>query len=568
MKRQQAHIQTRVLVAGALAALIFILSGCAGPSDTRVVQKAPVVRPEVKKPQPETSRPATIQPALNTISSRIRSYEVRLEEIKAIENSPSSMMIPQEQMGRLGACKSELLDILTNYDALQKRLLQETDLDTAQRLASDTLLQVNQQDMQFLEGGCGRLLADLKGGQGMGAPPPSGAAQHPGAPPTYGAPDPQIQEAFAAGDYARVISLYNQQWTATGQQAAPTTTYQYSQALLKNYQFEEAELVLANLNTQLRQQGGIAPRPDVLRSLGDIAFSAGRYQDAQQRYEELVRLPGNQGDSWTSRQLSVLQLQMAAADELSAYATLVRNYLAYTPSRDGYAVTGQAEEFLSRYPASRLVANVNAIHKSTKEEADAWLNRGVQRIEQQVGQQPQSDAADTTPAAPPDIESTAPPVSAETEAQSTAPQAALSPEQLAARDQALQEQYDRGVAQMAAKEYDQALQTFATLLGTNFDANARERINDTASLAGEDNRQKAAELFVRASQTQDLETRKKLLLASRQLLLDVPVKYPQAGLNSKVERNLASVERALQAIDSSLLKASSGAGGGTSSNLP
>ncbi len=560
MKRQQAHIQTRVLVAGALAALIFILSGCAGPSDTRVVQKAPVVRPEVKKPQPETSRPATIQPALNTISSRIRSYEVRLEEIKAIENSPSSMMIPQEQMGRLSACKSELLDILTNYDALQKRLLQETDLDTGQRLTSDTLLQVNQQDMQFLEGGCGRLLADLKDGQGMGATPPSGATQYESASPAYGAPDPQIQKAFAAGDYARVISLYNQQWTATGQQAAPTTTYQYSQALLKNYQFKEAEQVLANLNTQLRQQGGIAPRPDVLRSLGDIAFSAGRYQDAQQRYEELVRLPGNQGDSWTSRQLSVLQLQMAAADELSAYATLVRNYLAYTPSRDGYAVTGQAEEFLSRYPASRLVANVNAIHKSTREEADAWLNRGVQRIEQQVGQQPQPDTADTVPAAPP--------VSVETGAQSTTPQAPLSPEQLAARDQALQEQYDRGVAQMAAKEYDQALQTFATLLGTNFDANARERINDTASLAGEDNRQKAAELFVRASQTQDLETRKKLLLASRQLLLDVPVKYPQAGLNSKVERNLASVERALQAIDPSLLKASSGAGGGTSSNLP
>lgn len=560
MKRQQAHIQTRVLVAGALAALIFILSGCAGPSDTRVVQKAPVVRPEVKKPQPETSRPATIQPALNTISSRIRSYEVRLEEIKAIENSPSSMMIPQEQMGRLSACKSELLDILTNYDALQKRLLQETDLDTGQRLTSDTLLQVNQQDMQFLEGGCGRLLADLKDGQGMGATPPSGATQYESASPAYGAPDPQIQKAFAAGDYARVISLYNQQWTAMGQQAAPTTTYQYSQALLKNYQFKEAEQVLANLNTQLRQQGGIAPRPDVLRSLGDIAFSAGRYQDAQQRYEELVRLPGNQGDSWTSRQLSVLQLQMAAADELSAYATLVRNYLAYTPSRDGYAVTGQAEEFLSRYPASRLVANVNAIHKSTREEADAWLNRGVQRIEQQVGQQPQPDTADTVPAAPP--------VSVETGAQSTTPQAPLSPEQLAARDQALQEQYDRGVAQMAAKEYDQALQTFATLLGTNFDANARERINDTASLAGEDNRQKAAELFVRASQTQDLETRKKLLLASRQLLLDVPVKYPQAGLNSKVERNLASVERALQAIDPSLLKASSGAGGGTSSNLP
>ena len=108
---------------------------------------------------------------------------------------------------------------------------------------------------------------------------------------------------------------------------------------------------------------------------------------------------------------------------------------------------------------------------------------------------------------------------------------------------------------MAAKEYDQAMQTFATLLGGSFDGQARQRINDTATLAGENNRQKAAELFVRATQTSDLESRKKLLLASRQLLRDIPVKYPQAGLNSKVERNLAGVEQALRAIDPSLLNA-------------
>ena len=543
MKRDDVQLGVRFLCAAALAALI--VSGCAGSSGgSRVVQKDPV-DPGRTTPRPEITRPALIQPALNTISSRIRSYEERLNEIRDIENSPSSMMIPHEQMGRLSGCKSELLDILTNYDALQKKLLQETDLETAREMASSTLLQVNQQDMQFLEGGCGRLLADLQSDQGRGAPPPPVAtAPLPPPPPAYAAPDPQIQDAFNAGDYTGVITLYNQQWAGTGQQPAPTTTWQYSQALLKNYQLDEAERVLVGLDEQLARQGGDPLGADVLRTLGDISFSAGNYQAAQQRYERLVRLPGNQGDSWTPRQLAVLQQQTATADELSAYTTLVRNYLAYSPSRDGYAVAEQAEQFLSSYPASRLVANVNAIHKNTREQADGWLNRSVQRIEQRAAS---PDAAPGATAPVPDVEAGA----------GQAPP--LSSEQTAARDQALQELYDRGIGQMASKEYDLALQTFASLLGSNFDAQARQRITDTASLAGENNRQKAAELFVRASQTSDLESRKKLLMASRQLLRDIPVKYPQAGLDGKVERNLASVEQALRAIDPSLLNAAAGA---------
>ena len=117
MKREDMHVQARLWCAAALGALI--VSGCAGSSQPRVVSKAPV-DPGSNTPRPEITRPALIQPALNTISSRIRSYEERLQEIRNIENSPDSMLIPQEQMGRLSGCKTELLDILTNYDALQK----------------------------------------------------------------------------------------------------------------------------------------------------------------------------------------------------------------------------------------------------------------------------------------------------------------------------------------------------------------------------------------------------------------------------------------------------------------
>lgn len=536
MNRRGFQKRTGFFWATAVAALL--VSACAGSPETRVVQKTPGGSGGTV-PRPEIGRPDLIQPALNTISARIRSHEARLEEIRAIENNPNSMMIPHDQMGRLSGCKSELLDILTNYDGLQKKLLRETDLDTAQALANDTLLQVNQQDMQFLEGGCGRLLSDLKSGQGMVALPPAVTSQPLVQSGSHAEADAQIQEAFAAGEYARLIGLYNQRWTGLGRSPAPLTTWQYGQALLKNHQPEEAERVLSALDRQFGPQSGDPLAADVLRTLGDIAFGAGNYDAARQRYERLVRLPSaSQGDSWAQRQLAVLQQQTASADELAAYATLVRNYLAYTPSRDGYAVAEQAEQFLSRYPASRLVANVNTIHKQTREEAEAWLKRGVQRIERRVD-------GGTAGAG------TERPTGGTTVGDATA-QAPLSPEQSAARNQALQEQYDRGLAHMAAKEYDQALDTFSSLLGSDFTGQARERIQETAALAGEDNRQKAAELFVRASQVQDPESRRKLLLASRQLLKDILVKYPQSSLSSKVERNLASVEQALRAIDPAL----------------
>ena len=119
------------------------------------------------------------------------------------------------------------------------------------------------------------------------------------------------------------------------------------------------------------------------------------------------------------------------------------------------------------------------------------------------------------------------------------------------KEQALFEQYNQGTSYLAAKEYDKALAVFTSLSGSSYEGKAREKINETIQLAAEENRQKAAELYVRASGMKDIDSKKKMLLASRQLLQDILVKYPQAGLNSKVERNLTSVEQTIREIDPS-----------------
>ena len=591
--------------AAILAALV--LAGCGGGSSKR---PQPLPGQPGNTPPPEIERPDLIQPALNTIGERIKSHEARLEEIRAIENSPASMMVSPEKMGRLADCKTSLLDILTNYDALQKRLQRETNLDAAQNLANNMLQQVNRQDMQYLEGDCNRLVADLQkaetmssrpsrpesawpqpgyGQSGYGqqgydqpgygqpaAPPPAypdyndpGAASYPGAP-AYGsapaAPDPAIRQAFAAGDYTEVISLYNRNWGAAGE-AAPSTTWQYGQALLKNYQTDEAQRALSGLDAQLERRGGGDPlAADVLRALGDIAFGAGRFDEAQRYYSREVNLPGSRSDAWSQRQLAALRDQSSATSyELSDYAALIRAWLAYVPGRDGFAVAEQAERFLQSYPASRLVANVNEIHRQSRDQAESRRQRSGGNFQEPADGQPGGNDNNLPP---PTIEyppETQPPASSGEYVQGSAyggnaayaaappasglAAAPLSAEQVAAREQALREQYERGRNLVASGRFDEAIQTFSTLRGSSLDAEARESLNDAAARAGESNRQRAAELYVQANQTADPAMRRRLLVQSRELLREIPLKYPQAGLDDKVAGNLATVEEALRPLE-------------------
>ena len=107
----------------------------------------------------------------------------------------------------------------------------------------------------------------------------------------------------------------------------------------------------------------------------------------------------------------------------------------------------------------------------------------------------------------------------------------------------------QATALLAAKEYDNAIESFTRLLNTSLHDKARGQIDEAAKLAAQDDRQKAADQFVRAANTRDPESKRKLLLSSRELLQGILIKYPQSGLTEKVQRNLTGVERELKAAD-------------------
>ena len=222
---------------------------------------------------------------------------------------------------------------------------------------------------------------------------------------------------------------------------------------------------------------------------------------------------------------------------------MLRNYLAYSPKRDGYNVAEQADKFMLAYPASRLVSNVNLINKTTREQADARLNQGIKRIEAQAGERKAGDP----PVAGGQVSGGTPqPGDVSTAGGS---QAVVTPQSPVGNEKSLQDDYDRGMAHLQAKEYDKAIERFNRLSRTPYEAKARSQIEEASKLGAQDMRQKAAELFVRASNNRDSEEKRKLLLSSRDLLQSILVKYPQSGLTDKVQRNLTRIEAELKAVD-------------------
>ncbi|WP_310600434.1 hypothetical protein [Desulfobulbus sp.] len=522
------------------------LSGCAfdsgmiDPADGRSRRDA-AIQQKTDQPQTEAARRDVMMPVMSSINGRIRAYEQRVEEWREVERKTATMDLPQEKLNRIDECRSHLQHILLEYNALQKQLQQETRIEAAQLLAGNSLLQLNQQDIDYLESGCGKFLAELKN-----ATQPSASAT----------PDPQIKAAFNGGDYGQVINLYAQSAATSGQTPAAETTFQYGQALLKNHQEAEAYKVLNDLLARMRQQQGQDELLlKVLQSVADLNFGMEANDEARKNYEELIRLSiekGAQRDEWAGLQLAALMpTSTIPPSEMKEYCALLKNYLAYVPKRDSYNVTERADKFLQAYSASPLVPNVNLIKKATKQQADNFINQGVARIEVQAGER----------TAPPSQFPATGQVPGDSSRTGIVPVTGGGPV-AAGSDKNLQDEYDRGVALLQAREYDKAIERFNRLQRTAYEAKARPQLEEASKLAAQDLRQKAAELFVRASNNRDPEEKRKLLLSSRDLLQSILVKYPQSGLTDRVQKNLSRIEAELRAVEASGAAPRPAAGGG------
>jgi hypothetical protein len=116
-------------------------------------------------------------------------------------------------------------------------------------------------------------------------------------------------------------------------------------------------------------------------------------------------------------------------------------------------------------------------------------------------------------------------------------------------DTELQKKWGKAEEAFQAAAYDKAIALYADLLKTSFDAQARKKIEKSSLAAGQEARRKAANFFQRANSATDPKVRKQHLLSSKTLLEGILQKYPLAGLDAKVKRNLGRVDKELATLN-------------------
>ncbi|GBE51657.1 anaphase-promoting complex, cyclosome, subunit 3 [bacterium BMS3Bbin14] len=485
--------------------------------------------------------------SLALVNDRITAYEDKLAAWQKISAGLANMNLDAKQQGKLTACQQRLQDILTGYNGLQRKLLQLSPAQAGELPVRALLFRVEKEDIGFLESGCQQFI--------KGKPPAGGwlTATMNG---LVRKSEQDIKAAMAAGDYQQVITLYGQLPLNEGESPSYEMTLLYGRALMRTGRTEEAVKVLQNLLASLRQQDQSRKINTLIGLIADLQFSSEDYDDAWKSYDEIVKSYTRLGkrSDWARQQQAELNARAGNSAEVKSYAVLLRSYLGYKRDRDGFKVVQLAEQFIENYPGSPAIARVQRILQESRSQAEQWFSAILDQVNQLKQEKKFPEALARLQQLslvnlPPDKQETLRQLTEEL----TTAQAHEAEVQRLLVEQNRQKDWNTGQAHLQAKEYDAAIKVFTNLLNTPYDERARAQIQEAAQLAAQERRQKAAELFVGASRARDLASRKRLLLASRQLLLEILDKYPQSGIIDKVNKNLQRIDDEIRSIDPSLL---------------
>lgn len=518
-----------------------------------------------------------LMPVLIRVNDRITAYEHNEKAWQEIMDRPSVSVIPAEQPEQFSRCSKQASDLLAGYTKLHDKLLKDQPAVQSRRLIRTTYFDLEKKDIAYLEGECPQLLSGFT---------PSAVRYLASGTESL---EKSMESALAKGQYEQVIHDYQSQAAGLGENTGYGVSYIYALALIKSGRVQEARRVLSDQLTLLRSRKQGQAEFTLVRLLADLDFGTGDYMVARSRYEEFQQLYerlGEQND-WAGRQLAILEGEDLHSNEVRTYAALLLGYLAYNPERDGFTVVQQAQAFQQKYPMSMFSSNATEIGRKAATEAEKWFAGLLEQVDLLSAEQKNQEALLLIERVPADIlpldkqailklkkrslvvsmqpvRDTGSDTIVEEILETTySDRFAVDPDTAfdVLPDEhvpvtALDEIWDQGMASMQAKEYDQAIESFSGLLNTSYGTKAQLQIEEAARLAAQDVRKKAAELFVRANRTTDIKTRKQLLLSSKTLLEEILQKYPQAGLEDKVKRNLERINRELVDLEPAVVPSS------------
>ncbi len=508
----------------------------------------PVLRP--RDPGPAADDQTAMMP-VNYVNDRIFEYGRKLERWKELDNQTVVARIDPDHSQTMVRCFRDLQQVLNGYQTVRDTLLQRNVIGAPPTLGRDEVLDLQRQDIAFLEGVCGRLLGDVhdRDAGWQQRPPDADLNQL----------ETLIERYSVNGEYDEVIQVWRDIPEHQRDRVALKTKILYGNALMFLDQPEPAALVYRQMVDAMSVS---TEQPtDVLslrKVLADLYTAYGNFPAAEQQYRQIAQDYRAIGaiEEWANLQLSILERSATGSPELSEYAGLLRNYLGYLPQRDGYSVVWQADTFLSRYPYSAVSSNVDTLKTEVQRRADAWFGDYLTRADALAAENKFQDAMellqkiDEPTVGPERFQAV------QEKLDSLVLSEAVERETMKIQQmQELQRRWNEGMLLADGDDLDAAIAVFTDLLDSEFGSRAEEKINELSLKAAMNERRNAADLFVRFTKTTDPESKKRLLIESRKVLKDILVKYPGIEIADKVVGNITRVEQEMNALDPLLLPA-------------
>ncbi|MEJ2057816.1 MAG: hypothetical protein P8X39_08265, partial [Desulfofustis sp.] len=404
------------------------------------------------------------------INARIRAYEDKLEQWQQLDRQSGVASLDAQRARLLADCYRDLQSLLNGYQSLRAQSYRVA--DGGLRTAYGDVISLLQEDIDFAEGGCQQLL-DASGSAGPASLITAGSTAE---------IEEVISKYYEDEAYEQVIEAWEQIPAYQKERVPQSTVLQYGNAYAHLGQPEEAakvyQQVVDGMSGSVLQENSLLL---IRKRLADLYVAAGDFFGAEGQYEQLTRDYQQVGkvDEWARLQLSMLERSMKGSPELTDYSELLRGYLSYSPSIDGYAVVWRAETFLQNYPYSPVSANVEIIKEETMQQADQWFAAKLAEADQ-LAENDQAQEALTL--------------------LQSVPQDKLSPDKLAiVKDkidalvladavqretakieqlQALQSIWNEGTALADSGDIDGAIQTLNQHFGTEYEERARERVKE------------------------------------------------------------------------------------------
>lgn len=496
---------------------------------------------------PEAVSSKALLPLLTLVDDRIVAYEGKVEQWNTIIAKAATSKLDGEQQDTLAVCQNQLTGILNGYNDLHQQLISEPDGQVADGYITERFLATERQDLNFLESPCQQIvMSGQQTGGWIG-----GTRDR-----LLDEKERELQEKMASGEYQQAVELYLRLPLEEGQRPSYTASYAYGQALLRSGRESDAAQVFQELLVGLQEQNQIEREFKLMQLIADMQFGMENYDRAFERYIDIINRYAALGENidWARKQQSVISARKTRGIEVKNFAELMRSYLTYNADRDGFRVFLLATRYMQDFPESSMLPTVNHILSESRDRAEAWFALVLQRIKVLKEENKYQDALQFIEQLPiHEMPADKMQLLHSMNEELIAVYSELDETRRLEAEEAMQEIWSTGQNYLQEKEYEQAIETFSTLLETEYADRATDKIAEASQLAAQEDRRKAAELFVLSGKTGDRENRIALLLQSRQLLKGILEKYPQSGLLEKTEKNLERIEEEIRSIDPALL---------------